>query len=67
MLLEWLYCFTRTAEIRTEIDWKEEAEVAEELGFATHSFDIELLIDGRLEEAIRLLRMMTSVRNMFRF
>ena len=51
-MIEWLYCWLRSADRLHDIDWRAEAEVAEELGFRCHGFDFEWLIQGRLDEAL---------------
>ncbi|MEM7010166.1 MAG: hypothetical protein AAF585_01680, partial [Verrucomicrobiota bacterium] len=49
--MEWLYCWLLDANTAQAIDWKSEAEVADELGFRCHSFDFEQLIYDRLDLA----------------
>jgi len=44
-VIEWLYCWLRTAERAQDIDWRLEAEVAEELGYTCHSFDYESFLE----------------------
>ena len=51
--MEWLYGYLRTADRYQEIDWRDEAEAAEDLKFNCHSFDFEALLEGRAEEAVR--------------
>ncbi len=53
--MEWLYGFLTTAERLQEIDWREEAEVAEELDFRCHCFDFEALLEERVEEALETM------------
>jgi len=53
--MEWLYCWLRSAERAQELDWRTEAEVAEDLGYACHSFDYESLLEGDLESALDTL------------
>jgi len=54
-MLEWLYCYLPTLEPKQQINWMEEAEAAEECDFGCHSFDIEKLVDGDAEGALRNL------------
>lgn len=51
-MLEWLYCYLPTLEAVQPIDWREEAEAAEECDFVCHSFDIERFQDGDIEGAL---------------
>lgn len=50
-MIEWLFCYLRSTVAQTEINWKEEAEAAEECGFTCHSFDMERFLDGDAEGA----------------
>ena len=55
MEIEWLYCYLRNSKGLQDIDWAEEAAVAEELGYQTHSFDFEHFIEGSPEMALENL------------
>lgn len=44
--IEFLYCYLPTQAPLQEINWREEAEAAEECGFDCHSFDVERFVDG---------------------
>ena len=50
--MEVLFCYLNEAGSSQEIDWKEEADAAEEFGFQCHSFSFDLFLDGRLEAAL---------------
>ena len=52
MEIEWLYCFLQRSEALQDINWAEEAEVAEELGYTTHSFDFDHFLEGSFEAAL---------------
>jgi hypothetical protein len=54
-MIEWLYCYLPTLEAVHPINWREEAEAAEETDFVCHSFDMERFIDGDLEGALEHL------------
>ncbi len=51
-MIEWLYCYLPTSEPLHPINWREEAEAAEECDFTCHSFDMERFLDGDPEEAL---------------
>lgn len=54
-MIEWLYCYLPTREAAHPINWREEAEAAEECDFVCHSFDMERFIDGDVEGALEHL------------
>lgn len=53
--MDWLFAYLSTLDHQIEIDWREDAEAAEEAGFGCHGFDFELFIDGDLERAFESL------------
>jgi len=54
-MIEWLYCYLPTPEAVHPINWREEAEAAEECDFVCHSFDMERFLDGDVEGALEHL------------
>ncbi len=53
--MEWLYCWLRESGYSQEINWRAEAEVAEDLGYTCHSIDYESLLEGDLDRALESL------------
>ena len=51
--MEWLYCYLSTHEPKQQMNWREEAAAAEELGFRCHSFDAEHFFLGDADYALR--------------
>jgi hypothetical protein len=50
--MDFLYSWLRAdSQTKQDIDWRMEAEVAEELGFGCHSFDCQTFLEGDPEEA----------------
>jgi len=49
--MDWLFAYLSTLDHKTEINWREEAEAAEEAGFRCQSFDFEAFIDGDFDRA----------------
>src|SRR4029450_956377 len=54
-MLEWLFSYLPTLEAQHAINWREEAEAAEESDFVCHSFDMERFLDGDVEGALEHL------------
>lgn len=50
--MEVLFCYLNEAGNSQEIDWKEEADAAEEFGFTCHSFSYDTFLSGHIEAAI---------------
>ena len=53
--MELLFCYLNDSGNSQEIDWKEEADAAEECGFSCHSFSYDLMLAGQLELAVEEL------------
>src|SRR4029434_3789726 len=54
-MIECLFSYLPTLEAQHPVNWREEAEAAEELDFVCHSFDMERFLDGDVEGALEHL------------
>jgi len=54
-MIDWLFSYLPTHESEHNVNWREEAEAAEEVDFVCHSFDMERFLDGDVEGALEHL------------
>src|SRR4029434_4020400 len=54
-MIECLFSYLPTLEAQHPVNWREEAESAEECDFVCHSFDMERFLDGDVEGALEHL------------
>lgn len=50
--MEWLFCYLDDAQLAHDINWREEAEAAEDCGFTCYSFDYAAFLEESAEAAL---------------